>query len=72
MNKDKEEHILEIAEHKIQMPAPDAKTLYANLKEVNDELDTIELTKKFGKEFVRFHKIFQKMLRIAATYAAKK
>ena len=66
------EFIWDLTFHKITTSVPDAKTLYANLKEVDDEFDTIELTKKFGKEFVRFHKVFKNMLRIAETYASRK
>ena len=57
---------------KIVLPVPDAKTLYLNLQEANDYIDTIELTKKFGKTFVRFYKIFRKMINIAKTYSQKK
>ena len=68
--KDKED-IFILAEKRIQTPAPDAKTLYANLQEVFEAFDTIELTKKYGKEFIRFHKIFKRMLHLAKTYAIK-
>ena len=68
LNKDP---IFQFAEQRIKMLVPDAKTLYASLKEVYDELDNLELSKKYGKNFVRFHKIFKKMLRIAETYAIK-
>ena len=64
--------IWNLASNRIQSPVPDAKTLYATLKEVNDAFDTVELTKKHGKTFVRLHKLIQRMLRIAATNAAKK
>ena len=70
-NEEDKEDIFILAEKRIQTPAPDAKTLYANLKEVFDAFDTIELTKKFGKEFIRFHKIFKRMLHLAKTYASK-
>ena len=53
------------------MLVPDAIKLYASLKEVYDEMDTLELSKKYGKNFVRFHRIFKKMLRIAETYSIR-
>ena len=65
------EDIFKLAEKRIQTPAPDAKTLYANLQEVFEAFDTIELTKKYGKEFIRFHKIFKRMLHLAKTYASR-
>ena len=66
------EFIWELTTHKMTIQSPDAVTLFANLKEVYEEIDIIELTKIHGKQFVRFYKIFNKMLRIALTFAAKK
>ena len=72
LNEENPDEIWTIAEEKIQTHAPDPKTLYSNLKEVYNQMDTIVLTQKYGKPFVRFHKIFQKMCRIALTYSSLK
>ena len=65
------EFVWEMYMNKITAPVPDAVTLYANLKGVYDLFDTVELTRQFGKEFVRFYKLLKRMLMIAETYASK-
>ena len=65
------EFVWEMYMNKITAAVPDAVTLYANLREVYDLFDTVELTRQFGKEFVRFYKLLKRMLMIAESYASR-